>query len=309
MSEPRTAAATARRRADSDHKRQRVLTVAGALIDRGQDFSWEQLARAAQVNPGFVHRAPGLKAEIEALRDNATVELEAGLRSGTALTIASVKAENTFLKRRLHEREHDVATLKRRLGEALGQTMLDRHASSRPGSQRAGRRARAAAIRGQRGAARTRRAAPSGPHAQPATAQGAQPAGRTMTDTSWPAPPAEAVFHGPAGEFVLRTEPHTESHPMALLSQFLVAFGTATGAGAYYAVEASRHHSNEFVVLVGPQLEGAEGFELGSRRGADPRRRRAVRRAVHRLGDELGRGADRRGRRRRRGRRAARSAS
>ncbi len=130
MSQPRTAAATARRRADSEHKRQRVLTVAGAFIDRGQDFSLEQLARAAQVNPGFVHRAPGLKAEIDALRDNATAELEAGLRSGTALTAASLKAENLFLKRRLHECEQDVATLKRRLGEALGQTLIEADAPS-----------------------------------------------------------------------------------------------------------------------------------------------------------------------------------
>lgn len=125
MSGTRTAAATAHRRADSEHKRQRVLTVAGAFIDRGHDFSLEQLARAAQVNPGFVHRAPGLKAEIETLRDNAAAELETGLRSGTAMTMASVKAENAFLKRRLHEREQDIATLKRRLGEALGQTMID----------------------------------------------------------------------------------------------------------------------------------------------------------------------------------------
>ena len=80
-----------------------------------------------------------------------------------------------------------------------------------------------------------------------------------MTDTTWPDPPAEAVFHGPAGEFVLRTDPHTESHPMALLSQFLVAFGTAAGAGAHYAVEASRHHSNEFIVLVGPSSKGRKG--------------------------------------------------
>ncbi len=62
-----------------------------------------------------------------------------------------------------------------------------------------------------------------------------------MTHTRWPALPDPAVFHGPAGEFVLRTEPHTESDPMALLSQFVVAFGTAAGAGAHYAVEASRH--------------------------------------------------------------------
>lgn len=125
IGDARTAAATARRRVDSEHKRERVLTVARAWVDRGQDFSWEQLARAAQINPGFVHRAPGLKAEIDALRHGAAVELEVGLRSGTAITMASVKAENVFLKRRLHEREQDVATLKRRLGEALGQALLD----------------------------------------------------------------------------------------------------------------------------------------------------------------------------------------
>jgi chromosome segregation ATPase len=125
MSTPRTAAATARRRADSDSKRQRVLAVAAAWIDRGQDFSWEQLARGAHVNPGFVHRAAGLKAEVDALRQRAALELEAGLRSGTAITMASVTAENAFLKRRLHERDRDVATLKRRLGEALGHALID----------------------------------------------------------------------------------------------------------------------------------------------------------------------------------------
>jgi hypothetical protein len=134
MNTARTAAATARRRADSDHKRQRVLTVARAFIDRGQDFSWEQLARATGVNPGFVHRAPGLKVEIDALRDTAAVELEAGLRIGTTVTIASVKAENAFLKRRLHERDQDIATLKRRLGEALGAATPDPPAAS-PSSQ------------------------------------------------------------------------------------------------------------------------------------------------------------------------------
>lgn len=80
-----------------------------------------------------------------------------------------------------------------------------------------------------------------------------------MTDAPWPAAPGEAVFHGPAGEFVLRTDPHTESHPMALLAQFLVAFGIATGRNAHYNVEASRHHANEFIVLVGPTSKGRKG--------------------------------------------------
>ena len=81
--------------------------------------------------------------------------------------------------------------------------------------------------------------------------------------TGWPAAPAEAAFHGPAGEFVLRTEPHSEAHPMALLAQFLVAFGTACGRGAHYPVEADRHYPNEFCVLVGPYREGTQGLAPG----------------------------------------------
>ena len=124
MSE-RTAAATARRRADSELKRERVLTVARAFIDRGQDFSWESLARAADVNPGFLHRAPGLKEKVRALGDQTLVDLEVGLRSGTAVTVASVKAENAYLKRRLVDLERAVTKLKERLGEVVGAELLD----------------------------------------------------------------------------------------------------------------------------------------------------------------------------------------
>jgi hypothetical protein len=86
--------------------------------------------------------------------------------------------------------------------------------------------------------------------------------------TGWPAAPAEAAFHGPAGEFVLRTEPHSEAHPMALLAQFLVAFGTACGRGAHYQVEADRHYPNEFCVLVGPSSKGRKGSSWGHVRRA-----------------------------------------
>ena len=81
--------------------------------------------------------------------------------------------------------------------------------------------------------------------------------------SEWPAPVGEQALHGPAGEFVLRTEPHSEAHPMALLSQFLVAFGCACGRGAYYQVEADRHYTNEFVVLVGPTATGRKGSSWG----------------------------------------------
>jgi hypothetical protein len=76
---------------------------------------------------------------------------------------------------------------------------------------------------------------------------------------SWPAPPRDAALHGPAGEFVTRTAPHTESDPMALLIQFLVCFGAAAGRNIHYAVEATRHSLNEFVILVGPSGKGRKG--------------------------------------------------
>jgi len=76
---------------------------------------------------------------------------------------------------------------------------------------------------------------------------------------SWPSPAEPAVLHGPAGEFVSLTEPHTESDPMALLAQFMVCFGTAVGRVAHYSVEASKHFGNEFIVLVGPSSKGRKG--------------------------------------------------
>lgn len=91
---------------------------------------------------------------------------------------------------------------------------------------------------------------------------------------TWPTPAGGAVLHGPAGEFVSLTEPHTESDPMALLAQFMVCFGTAVGRSAHYAVEASRHFGNEFVVLVGPSSKGRKGSSWDHverlMRGVDP---------------------------------------
>lgn len=77
--------------------------------------------------------------------------------------------------------------------------------------------------------------------------------------TTWPHAIDAAAFHGPAGEFVLLTEPHTEADPMALLMQFLVAFGTLAGRSAYWPIEASRHYANEFCVLVGASGKGRKG--------------------------------------------------
>ena len=82
---------------------------------------------------------------------------------------------------------------------------------------------------GDRRAARGARA-----RARPRARAGALPPRRARTSVSWPAPARDAALHGIAGEFVTRTAPHTESDPMALLIQFLVAVGAAAGRNVHY---------------------------------------------------------------------------
>jgi hypothetical protein len=75
----------------------------------------------------------------------------------------------------------------------------------------------------------------------------------------WPTPPQAAAYHGLAGEIVATIAPQTEADPVAILSQLLIAFGAAVGRGAFFQVEATRHHPNEFLVLVGDSARARKG--------------------------------------------------
>src|SRR5437763_12257829 len=75
----------------------------------------------------------------------------------------------------------------------------------------------------------------------------------------WPAPPGPAAYHGLLGEIVRTLEPETEADPVAILTQLLVAFGTAVGRGAYFQIEATRHHPHEFLLLVGESSRARKG--------------------------------------------------
>lgn len=86
------------------------------------------------------------------------------------------------------------------------------------------------------------------------------PAATTLpAPAGWPAPPAAAVYHELLGEIVTRIAPHTEADPVAILTQLLVAFGAAVGRGAWFTVEATRHHANEFMLLVGDSSKARKG--------------------------------------------------
>ena len=75
----------------------------------------------------------------------------------------------------------------------------------------------------------------------------------------WPAAPDRAVYHELPGEIVNTIAPHTESDPVAILTQLLVSFGAAVGRGAYFQVEATRHHGNEYMCLVGDSARARKG--------------------------------------------------
>jgi hypothetical protein len=75
----------------------------------------------------------------------------------------------------------------------------------------------------------------------------------------WPAPPDPAAYHGLSGAIVQKIAPHTEADPAAILTQLLVCCGALIGRDAYFQVEATRHHPNEFVVLVGDSAKARKG--------------------------------------------------
>lgn len=75
----------------------------------------------------------------------------------------------------------------------------------------------------------------------------------------WPAPPDPPAWSGLAGAIAENVAPHTEADPVAILAQTLVGAGAIIGRGAWVAVEATRHHPNEFVVLVGDSAKARKG--------------------------------------------------
>jgi hypothetical protein len=71
-----------------------------------------------------------------------------------------------------------------------------------------------------------------------------------------------AAFHGIAGNLVRTISPHTEADPAALLVQTLVAAGNCLGRGPYFLVEATKHYTNQFCIIVGQSSKARKGTSL-----------------------------------------------
>jgi hypothetical protein len=83
-----------------------------------------------------------------------------------------------------------------------------------------------------------------------------------FAEPAWPVM-HEAAYYGLAGEVVRSIEPHSEADPVAILLQFLAAFGNAVGISPYYQVEGDKHRAKLFIVISGATSKGRKGTALG----------------------------------------------
>jgi hypothetical protein len=90
-----------------------------------------------------------------------------------------------------------------------------------------------------------------------------QPTATAQSKITWPSPLAPPAFHGLAGEIVHCIEPASEADPAALLLQLLVGVGSIVGRGAHAVVEATRHGTNLFMILVGLSSKARKGTSWG----------------------------------------------
>lgn len=86
---------------------------------------------------------------------------------------------------------------------------------------------------------------------------------RVTIDVSYPQPLDEAAYYGLAGSIVKKIEPHSEADPVALLLNFLTAYGSVIGDTSYFTVGTERHPAKLFVALVGESSKSRKGSSWG----------------------------------------------
>jgi hypothetical protein len=90
-----------------------------------------------------------------------------------------------------------------------------------------------------------------------------QRAGTTLpAPAGWPAAPGQEAYHGLPGAIVAKIAPNTEADPVAILTQLLVCCGALIGRGAHFQVEATLHHPNQFLLLIGDSSRARKGSSL-----------------------------------------------
>jgi hypothetical protein len=84
------------------------------------------------------------------------------------------------------------------------------------------------------------------------------PAPPPVNEPSWPAPIADAAWHGVLGEIVDAVTPRTEADPVAILGTLLAATGACMGRDRVL-YQGSEQATNLFIALVGDSSVGRKG--------------------------------------------------
>lgn len=112
------------RRADSNAKVARVLSVLDSMVAAGEPPMLAVVARKAAVSRRFIYDHPELRAEAERraaeIADRQASRVSASMR----VTTASLRADLENARARDHRLEIELSALKRRLGELLGHEVM-----------------------------------------------------------------------------------------------------------------------------------------------------------------------------------------
>jgi hypothetical protein len=112
------------RRLDSADKTRRVLAALEATLSAGQPLTIAALARRAGVSRRFIYDHPELRTEAER-RGAQTADRLAGATTASArVSVASLRADLANAKATNHRLTTELAALRRRLGQLLGQDAL-----------------------------------------------------------------------------------------------------------------------------------------------------------------------------------------
>jgi hypothetical protein len=112
------------RRLDSTTKQARVRAAIAELAASGAALTIAALARRAMVSRRFIYDHPELRAEVEQQAASAVARDTGAVSARTTVTIASLRADLANARAAQQRLQSELASLRRRLGRALGQDVL-----------------------------------------------------------------------------------------------------------------------------------------------------------------------------------------
>lgn len=118
-------AMVARRRLDSQLKRERVAGAVDARLAAGHELTIAAIARHAGVSRKFIYAHPDLRAQIEHRARQATARTTVSAIADGKVTTASLRADLANARAQNHRLRQQLRALEQRLSETLGREVAE----------------------------------------------------------------------------------------------------------------------------------------------------------------------------------------